>query len=82
MSNNLFETDIDLVEFVNPAANDYRLQSTSAAVDAGTNLAAYGVVLDYAGLARPGAGITYDIGAYEFGGLMVAAAVWLPLILN
>jgi hypothetical protein len=48
--------------FVNPAADDYHLKVTSAAIDAGTDA---GVTTDFDGKARPqGAG--YDIGAYEY----------------
>lgn len=48
--------------FVNPAANNYQLQSGSPAIDAGTTLSA--VPLDILGVTRPqGAG--YDIGCYE-----------------
>jgi parallel beta-helix repeat protein len=49
--------------FVNAAANDFRLQSTSPAIDAGVTLSA--VPTDLTGLARP-QGARYDIGAYEY----------------
>jgi hypothetical protein len=49
--------------FVNAAGNDYHLQQTSAAIDAGLTLPF--VPKDFDGKLRPqGAG--YDIGAYEF----------------
>ncbi len=48
--------------FVDSAANDFRLQAGSPAIDAGTNT---GVALDYFGVSRPQGG-AYDIGAYEF----------------
>jgi parallel beta-helix repeat protein len=49
--------------FVNAAANDFRLQATSPAKDAGVTLSA--VPTDVTGLARP-QGVRYDIGAYEY----------------
>jgi hypothetical protein len=51
--------------FVNPAANDYHLQSQSPAIDAGLELK--NVPNDYEGHPRP-AGQGLDIGAYEFSG--------------
>ena len=49
-------------QFVNPAAGDYSLQTTSPCIDAGATLTS--VTNDYRGNSRPqGAG--YDIGAYE-----------------
>ena len=49
--------------FVNAAADDFRLQAGSPAVDAGRTLTS--IPLDYSGMARPqGAG--FDIGAYEY----------------
>ncbi len=48
--------------FVN-AANDWHLQSSSPAKNAGVTIA--GVTDDYAGVARP-QGAEYDIGAYEY----------------
>ena len=49
--------------FVNPAANDYHLNSNSPAIDAGITTSS--VTNDYAGNSRPqGAG--YDIGAFEY----------------
>jgi hypothetical protein len=48
--------------FVNASVNDFHLQATSPAIDAGSNL--FDVLFDRDGIARPqGAG--YDIGAYE-----------------
>jgi len=48
--------------FVNASAQDFRLQSGSAAIDAGATIQQ--VSLDYAGKPRPQGG-AYDIGAYE-----------------
>jgi parallel beta-helix repeat protein len=47
--------------FVNAAAGDFQLQSTSAARDAGATISV--VTTDFAGTARLG---TYDIGAFEY----------------
>jgi hypothetical protein len=59
VSNNL-TTD---PKFVNSAANNFYLQSTSPAIDAGMTLTA--VPIDFSNIPRPeGAG--YDIGAYEY----------------
>jgi len=52
--------------FVNPAANDYRLKSTSPAINAGTSNNA--PAADIAGLPRAAGGL-FDIGAFEFGAL-------------
>jgi hypothetical protein len=49
--------------FVNAAAGDFRLQSTSPARNTGTFVS--GVTTDFAGNARPQEGF-FDIGAYEF----------------
>jgi parallel beta-helix repeat protein len=62
-SNNSFN-GID-PRFVNPSAGDFRVQSTSPLVDAGTIVAA--VTADAVGVPRPQLG-AYDIGAFEFSG--------------
>ena len=59
ISNNLTSDPM----FVNASANDFRLQSTSPAIDAGVTLSA--VPTDFNGIARP-QGSRYDIGAYEY----------------
>jgi parallel beta-helix repeat protein len=59
-SNNMFGTN---PQFVNPAGADFRLQSTSPAVDAGTSVSM--VTTDLMGTARPQAR-AYDIGAFEY----------------
>lgn len=50
--------------FVNPAANDYRLQPGSACLNAGTNLAWMTTALDLAGNSRTSGGAV-DLGAYQ-----------------
>jgi hypothetical protein len=57
--------------FVNPAGNNYQLQSGSPAIDAGTSLSL--VTSDFKGVARPQGG-TYDIGAYEGTGTAALSA--------
>jgi parallel beta-helix repeat protein len=64
-SNNLTSDPL----FVNAAAGDFRLTSSSAAIDAGTDV---GIYTDIDGSARP-AGGAIDIGAYEAGGSAPAA---------
>jgi hypothetical protein len=61
LSNNL-ETDPD---FVDEPGNDFHLEATSDAIDAGADLSAEGVIEDHDGQVRPINGV-YDIGAYEF----------------
>ena len=64
-SHNLGVPTIAPLLFLNAAGNDYHLLSGSPAIDAGMNVAAYGVTGDMEGNARP-YGSAYDIGAYEF----------------
>jgi hypothetical protein len=55
-------------QFVDSAANDFRLQSASPCINAGMNASAAesgSVTDDFAGTARP-QGEKYDIGAYEY----------------
>ncbi|KKQ31192.1 MAG: hypothetical protein US47_C0001G0426 [Candidatus Moranbacteria bacterium GW2011_GWE1_37_24] len=49
--------------FTSPSTNDFTLQSTSPAINAGTTLAS--VPNDFLGVSRP-QGISYDIGAFEY----------------
>jgi hypothetical protein len=58
-------------QFVAAGSCDYRLQPSSACIDAGTNLAAFGLTNDLAGSPRPLDGRNsgtnaFDLGAYEF----------------
>jgi parallel beta-helix repeat protein len=50
-------------KFVSPAADDFRLQSTSPAIDTGVVLSE--IATDFVGRSRP-QGVTYDIGAFEY----------------
>jgi hypothetical protein len=61
LSNNLTTNP----NFVNPLANDFRLQSTSPAIDKGSDLSTEGILVDASGRSRP-QGSGYDIGAYEY----------------
>ncbi|HBO16737.1 MAG: hypothetical protein UR69_C0001G0298 [Candidatus Moranbacteria bacterium GW2011_GWE2_35_2-] len=49
--------------FTSPFTNDFTLQSTSPAINAGTTLAS--IPNDFLGVSRP-QGISYDIGAFEY----------------
>lgn len=62
IDNNLLDTD---PHFVNAAADDFRLQATSPAINAGVTISL--VPTDRLGVTRP-QGAAYDIGAYEFVG--------------
>ncbi|MCB0213632.1 MAG: right-handed parallel beta-helix repeat-containing protein [Anaerolineae bacterium] len=67
--------------FVDAAAGDYRLKETGSAVDAGITLP--DVPTDIDGNSRP-AGSAFDIGAYEYGSMVVPPFdhfVYLPIIL-
>ena len=61
--------------FVNPGANDFHLQSSSPAVDAGTSAVSSIVTEDFNGVGRPQA-VTYDAGAFEY----AAGGVTLPVV--
>lgn len=65
MANNLFADTVAEVKFRDAANSDYRLQGDSPAVEAGTNVATFGVTADRHGTIRP-YGSAYEIGAYEF----------------
>ena len=58
-------------KFINPAGNDFHLQSTSPAINAGATLSE--VTTDFDGILRP-QGSGYDIGAYEYVGSPPAGA--------
>lgn len=62
--NTTYQSNLDGVNpaFVNPGAQNFRLQATSPAIDTGQTIAS--VTTDIDGTARPH-GAAYDIGAYE-----------------
>lgn len=66
---NLFDFD---PQFIDPANNDYRLRPCSPLINAGSNLAAAGILTDLAGNPRIQEG-TVDIGAYEAPAFALAA---------
>jgi gliding motility-associated-like protein len=63
-TNNIKTLDINSVKFVNSATKDYRLLSTSPALNAGKNVSGNGIIDDYDKKPRP-SGSGYDIGAFE-----------------
>ena len=72
---NLLVKDASLLGIQNASANDFRPTAASSAVDAGTNVSPYGIVVDYQGTPRP-QGSAYDIGAYEFQGSSTPVSLW------
>jgi parallel beta-helix repeat protein len=62
--------------FVNAAANNFQLQTTSPAINAGTSLST--VTTDFAGVSRP-QGSAYDEGAYEYVPAIPPATGWTQL---
>ncbi len=77
-ANNTYQVGTTGLAFANMSLGDYRILSTSPAVDAGTNLSP-DVTADLEGLARP-FGPAYDTGAYEAGALSVVLFTDNPTI--
>jgi hypothetical protein len=71
-ANNLKTNNIASVKFANAAGLDFHLLTGSPAINAGTDLTAYGVTVDKDGKARVGA---FDLGAFELGGATNKAPV-------
>lgn len=65
LSNNLFVNNVDLINFVNPLENNYRLKSNSGAIDSGKDISRYKIDYDFYQAKRL-KGLAYDIGASEF----------------
>jgi hypothetical protein len=65
MANNTFTRDINTLKFTNSAAYDYRLTSSSPALNKGFNIATYNILLDF-NLQSRLKGTAYDIGACEY----------------
>jgi gliding motility-associated-like protein len=63
-TNNIKSQDINTLKFINAASKDFRLQSTSPAVNTGKDVSSFGITYDYNHQPRP-SGSIYDIGAYE-----------------
>lgn len=66
-SNNLRFRTMKEAGFVNPSGHVYDLKAGSEAVNAGADVSAYGVEVDYECKPRP-MGEAFDIGAYEYDG--------------
>lgn len=64
MRNNFFATNIDDVQFVGAASDNYRLPITSCVVDKGADISSYSISTDFYKKARL-RGLAYDIGASE-----------------
>ena len=64
-SNNYFDKNMSNILFVDTLTNNYRLKSTSPAIDAGLNLARYGIYADFDSVSRP-YGSEFDVGAFEY----------------
>ncbi len=69
-SNNFFVRTLAEAGFVNAAGGDFNLATNSSAIDAGRDVASFGVTYDINYKARP-SGAAFDIGAYEVGGTVV-----------
>jgi hypothetical protein len=63
-TNNIMDHDIQKIYFMDYAGGNFRLTEISPAVDAGIDMAASGVLMDFENILRP-RGKTYDAGAYE-----------------
>lgn len=68
VANNIVLNSVSEARFANPGADDYSLQSGSPAVNAGRDVASFGVTKDYLGKGRPSGG-SWDAGAFEFSGV-------------
>ena len=64
-SNNFFYKDLSTILFEDASGNNYRLTKLSPAVDAGLNLAVYGISTDFDSNLRPN-GKNFDLGAFEY----------------
>lgn len=67
VANNIVLTSIADAKFVNPAQDNYNLQSGSPAVNVGRDVASFGVTRDFEGKGRP-SGAAWDVGAFELAG--------------
>ena len=66
MSNNFFNSSATSPQFVSVDTDNYRMASTSPVIDAGRDISTYSILTDYYKKARL-RGVTYDIGAVEYG---------------
>jgi hypothetical protein len=65
MSNNIFNRDVNYVKFVSTTAKNFRLTSTSPALNKGKDIRTYNIPIDYYRQNRL-KGTAYDIGASEY----------------
>lgn len=65
ISNNLLTRDVNAPKFVSALANNFRLSSTSPAVNKGKSISNYNITRDFYNESRL-KGTTYDIGASEY----------------
>jgi hypothetical protein len=65
MSNNILTRDINYVKFTAPTSNNFRITSTSPALNKGKDIQTYNIPLDYYRQTRL-KGSAYDIGASEY----------------
>jgi hypothetical protein len=63
-SNNIFTTEISSIGFINAEKQDFRLQATSSAINAGADVSAYGIRI-IGKITKTPTGKTFPIGAYE-----------------
>jgi hypothetical protein len=64
-SNNYYTRTIGIVKFVDPATNNFKLQSTSPCINKGKDITIYNIPKDFYGSPRKN-GLLYDIGASEY----------------
>ncbi|MFZ4800168.1 MAG: T9SS type A sorting domain-containing protein [Bacteroidia bacterium] len=65
LSNNYYDTIKSKMYFVDTLLNNYRLLSSSPAIDVGINLTNYSINLDFDNNPRP-SGAFFDVGAFEY----------------
>ncbi len=65
LSNNYYDSVMSKMFFVDTLGNNYRLLSTSPAIDYGMNLTTYGIAFDFDSIPRP-SGNGFDVGAFEY----------------
>lgn len=79
-TDSFLHTNVAGAGFLNAAGGNYQLASNSPAINAGSNVLAFAVTNDFAGVTRP-FGAAFDVGAYEYfasptGEPIIAAQPW------